>query len=155
MDWIEVCTAPFSVAVEYASLQAANSADGACALFVGSVRDFNAGNDVEALTLEHYPGMTEKSLQHIVIDARKRWPLGRVKLIHRVGRMQVNDEIVFVGVTSAHRKAAFSACQYIMDRLKTEAPLWKQERVRLANGNSEEHWVKARDSDTRELEKWA
>ncbi|UHQ56536.1 molybdopterin synthase catalytic subunit MoaE [Microbulbifer sp. YPW16] len=154
MDRIDVREAPLDVAAEYAAVQQANTADGACAMFVGSVRDFNAGSAVGGLALEHYPGMTEKSLRAIVADARGRWPLGRVNLVHRVGPMQVNDEIVFVGVTSPHRQAAFAACQYIMDRLKTEAPFWKRETVRRACGAEEERWVEARASDQAELEKW-
>ncbi|GMG87721.1 molybdopterin synthase catalytic subunit MoaE [Biformimicrobium ophioploci] len=154
-DRIIVCETPFDVAAEYAALQRGACADGACAMFVGSVRDFNAGNGVTQLALEHYPGMTEKSLAGIIADARARWGLGRVHVIHRVGAMQVNEEIVFVGVTSPHRQAAFAACQYIMDRLKTEAPFWKRETVHAEDGASEERWVDARASDTAELEKWA
>lgn len=150
MDFIDLRTAPFAVADEYAALRANNRSDGASALFVGSVRDFNAGVGVSGLALEHYPGMTEKSLQRIVSDARTRWELGRVRLLHRVGAMAVEEDIVFVGVTSPHRQAAFAACQYIMDRLKTEAPFWK-----LESGETGDTWVAARDSDLRELEKWA
>ncbi|MFA0813226.1 molybdopterin synthase catalytic subunit MoaE [Microbulbifer epialgicus] len=154
VDRIEVCETPLNVAAEYAALQG-NSGDGACALFVGSVRDFNAGRDVCGLNLEYYPGMTEKSLQGIARDARRRWPLGRVTIVHRVGPMQINDEIVFVGVTSPHRQAAFAACQYIMDRLKTEAPFWKREAVADQAGNAIERWVEARASDVAEMEKWS
>lgn len=154
MDRIDVREATLDVAAEYAALQRSNTADGACAMFVGSVRDFNDGSAVGGLALEHYPGMTEKSLQGIIADARGRWPLGRVNLVHRVGPMRVNEEIVFVGVTSPHRQAAFAACQYIMDRLKTEAPFWKRETVRLADGGKQERWVEARASDRAELEKW-
>ncbi|MCO1334563.1 molybdopterin synthase catalytic subunit MoaE [Microbulbifer sp. OS29] len=154
VDRIEVCEEPLNVAAEYTALQG-NSGDGACALFVGSVRDFNAGSDVCGLALEHYPGMTEKSLQRITRDARDRWSLGRVTIVHRVGPMQINDEIVFVGVTSPHRQAAFAACQYIMDRLKTEAPFWKREAVADQTGSAAERWVEARDSDAAELEKWS
>ena len=154
-DRIQVCDNSFDTVAEYRALQGGNDADGACAMFVGSVRDFNEGSDVCGLTLEHYPGMTEKSLRAIVADARARWPLGRATVMHRVGDMQVNDEIVFVGVTSPHRQAAFAACQYIMDRLKTEAPFWKRESCLSETGDSEERWVEARASDTAELEKWA
>ncbi|WP_444920691.1 molybdopterin synthase catalytic subunit MoaE [Microbulbifer sp. CnH-101-G] len=154
VDRIEVCETPLEVAAEYTALQG-NSGDGACALFVGSVRDFNAGSDVCGLALEHYPGMTEKSLQRIINDARDRWSLGRVTIVHRVGPMQINDEIVFVGVTSPHRQAAFAACQYIMDRLKTEAPFWKREAVADESGKPSERWVEARASDAAEMEKWS
>ncbi|GAA5523663.1 molybdopterin synthase catalytic subunit [Microbulbifer aestuariivivens] len=150
MDTIEVRTAAISVTDEFQALREGNRSDGATAMFVGSVRDFNAGAGVDGLTLEHYPGMTEKSLQRIVDSARARWDLGRVRVIHRVGAMQVEDSIVFVGVTCAHRQAAFSACQYLMDRLKTEAPFWK-----LESRETGKAWVAARDSDRLELQKWS
>ncbi len=150
MGFIDVRTAPFAVTKEFAALRAENRSDGACAMFVGSVRDFNAGAGVSRLALEHYPGMTGKSLRRIVGDARARWELGRVRPLHRVGPMAVEEDIVFVGVTSPHRQAAFPACQYIMDRLKTEAPFWK-----LESGEAGDTWVAARDSDRWELEKWA
>lgn len=149
MDFIEVRAAPIAVADEFAALRKANRSDGASAMFVGSVRDFNAGAGVSGLALEHYPGMTEKSLQRIVSDARARWELGRVRLLHRVGPMAVEEDIVFVGVTSPHRQAAFAACHYIIDRLKTEAPFWK-----LESGSAGDRWVAARHSDRLELEKW-
>ena len=154
MDRITVGEASIDVAAEYCGLQRGRTADGACAIFVGSVRDFNEGSEVGALTLEHYPGMTEKSLQEIVADARGRWTVGRVSLVHRVGPIPVNEEIVFIGVTSPHRQAAFAACNYIMDRLKTEAPFWKREKVLLASGAEEERWVEARASDREEVKKW-
>ncbi|MEW5250640.1 molybdopterin synthase catalytic subunit MoaE [Microbulbifer discodermiae] len=154
VDRIAVCETPLDVAGEYAALQG-SSGDGACALFVGNVRDFNAGRDVCGLALEHYPGMTEKSLQGIISDARSRWPLGRVTIVHRVGPMQINDEIVFVGVTSPHRQAAFAACQYIMDRLKTEATFWKHETISDQSGNTLQRWIEARASDAAEMEKWS
>ncbi|WKD50085.1 molybdopterin synthase catalytic subunit MoaE [Microbulbifer spongiae] len=154
VDRIAVCETPLDVAGEYAALQG-SSGDGACALFVGSVRDFNAGRDVCGLALEHYPGMTEKSLQGIIVDARSRWPLGRVAIVHRVGPMQINDEIVFIGVTSPHRQAAFAACQYMMDRLKTEAPFWKRETVSDQSGNTSQRWIEARASDAEEMDKWS
>ncbi|WP_295803079.1 molybdopterin synthase catalytic subunit MoaE [uncultured Microbulbifer sp.] len=149
MDFIEVRTESFAVAEEFAALRAHNRSDGACAMFVGSVRDFNAGAGVSGLALEHYPGMTQKNLQRIVADARSRWELGRVRLLHRVGPMAVEEDIVFVGVTSSHRQSAFAACHYIMDRLKTEAPFWK-----LESGDAGDTWVAARDSDRQALEKW-
>nr|WP_193166183.1 molybdopterin synthase catalytic subunit MoaE [Microbulbifer hainanensis] len=151
---ILVCSEAFDAATEYRALQGGACSDGACAIFVGSVRDFNDGNDIRGLALEHYPGMTEKSLDGIVADARARWPLGRVSLLHRVGSMQINDEIVFVGVTSPHRQAAFAACQYIMDRLKTEAPFWKRETIH-SDGVTKERWVEARDSDREAAGSWA
>ena len=109
---------PFSVGEEYPWL-AERDEDGAVVTFTGKVRNHNLGDSVNALTLEHYPGMTEKALAEIVDEARNRWPLGRVTVIHRIGELWPGDEIVFVGVTSAHRSSAFEAGQFIMDYLKT------------------------------------
>ncbi|BBU85434.1 molybdopterin guanine dinucleotide biosynthesis protein MoaE [Escherichia coli] len=111
---------PFSVGEEYPWL-AERDEDGAVVTFTGKVRNHNLGDSVKALTLEHYPGMTEKALAEIVDEARNRWPLGRVTVIHRIGELWPGDEIVFVGVTSAHRSSAFEAGQFIMDYLKTRA----------------------------------
>lgn len=106
-------------------------------------------SDRWALTLEHYPGMTEKALAEIVAKARSRWPLGRVTVIHRVGELWPGDEIVFVGVTSAHRSSAFDAGQFIMDYLKTRAPFWKREATPEGD-----RWVEARDSDQQLAKRW-
>nr|MBA2815120.1 Molybdopterin synthase catalytic subunit [Candidatus Pantoea persica] len=124
----QICVgaAPFSMADEYAWLSTSD-ADGAVVTFTGKVRNHNLGDSVAALTLEHYPGMTEKALQAIVDEARSRWPLQRVSVIHRIGELFPGDEIVFVGVTSAHRGSAFAAAEFIMDYLRTRAPLWKRE----------------------------
>lgn len=138
----------FSVAEEYALLSAGTDA-GAVVTFIGKVRDFNQGDDVTGLLLEHYPGMTEKSLEEIVVQARERWPLLKTRVIHRVGDLRLGDQIVFVGVTSAHRGAAFEACEFIMDFLKTRAPFWKKEQT----GN-ETRWVDARDTDTSAADRW-
>ncbi|MGF1875851.1 molybdopterin synthase catalytic subunit MoaE [Photobacterium frigidiphilum] len=138
----------FSVAEEYALLSAGTDA-GAVVTFIGKVRDFNQGDDVTGLLLEHYPGMTEKSLEEIVVQARERWPLLKTRVIHRVGDLGLGDQIVFVGVTSAHRGAAFEACEFIMDFLKTRAPFWKKEQT----GN-ETRWVDARDTDTSAADRW-
>ena len=116
----------FKVGDEYPWL-AERDEDGAVVTFTGKVRNHNLGDSVKALTLEHYPGMTEKSLAEIVEQARERWPLGRVTVIHRIGEMWPGEEIVFVGVTSAHRGSAFAAGEFIMDYLKTRAPFWKRE----------------------------
>ena len=123
--------------------------DGAVVTFTGKVRNHNLGDSVKALTLEHYPGMTEKSLAEIVEQARERWPLGRVTVIHRIGEMWPGEEIVFVGVTSAHRGSAFAAGEFIMDYLKTRAPFWKREATPEG-----ERWVDARDSDREAAERW-
>ncbi|MEZ8146820.1 molybdopterin synthase catalytic subunit [Enterovibrio norvegicus] len=138
----------FSVAEEYQWLND-NASDGAVVTFVGKVRDMNLGDNVTGLTLEHYPGMTEKSLEEICNDAKTRWPLGKVRVIHRVGALNLGDQIVFVGVSSAHRKAAFDACEFIMDFLKTRAPFWKKEKL-----VDDERWIEARDSDDEAANRW-
>ncbi len=115
----------FNVGDEY-QLLAEGTAAGAVVTFIGKVRDMNLGDDVTGLSLEHYPGMTEKSLNDIVAQAKERWPLLKVKVIHRVGDLELGDQIVFVGVSSAHRGAAFDSCEFIMDYLKTNAPFWKK-----------------------------
>ncbi|MGF1723321.1 molybdopterin synthase catalytic subunit MoaE [Photobacterium nomapromontoriensis] len=139
----------FSVADEYGLLAEGTDA-GAVVTFIGKVRDFNQGDSVTGLSLEHYPGMTEKSLAEIVEQAKARWPLLKVKVIHRVGDLDLGDQIVFVGVTSAHRGAAFQACEFIMDYLKTQAPFWKKEQT-----ESETRWVDARDTDTSAADRWS
>jgi molybdopterin synthase catalytic subunit len=139
----------FDLNDEYQQLRADNQTDGAVVTFVGLVRDFNDGSSVNGLFLEHYPGMTEKSLAQIVEQAKSRWPLGRVRVIHRVGQLELADQIVFVGVTSKHRQAAFSACEFIMDYLKTKAPFWKIETTQ-----SGERWIEAKLSDTDKASKW-
>ncbi|ACY85179.1 molybdopterin synthase catalytic subunit MoaE [Edwardsiella piscicida] len=145
---IVVSAAPFSVAEQYQWL-AQRDEDGAVVTFSGKVRNHNLGDDVSALTLEHYPGMTEKALAEIVTLARGRWPLGRVAVYHRVGPMFPGEEIVFVGVTSAHRGMAFAAAEFIMDYLKTRAPFWKRE-----TSEGTDRWVDARDSDRQAAERW-
>ncbi|YCI80538.1 molybdopterin synthase catalytic subunit MoaE [Enterobacteriaceae bacterium] len=140
--------APLSVGDEYAWLAACEE-DGAVVTFTGKVRNHNLGDNVTALTLEHYPGMTEKALAEIVAEARARWPLTRVTLIHRVGELKSGEEIVFVGVTGAHRSAAFEAAEFMMDYLKTRAPFWKREAT--PDGD---RWVDARDSDQQAAKRW-
>lgn len=146
---IKVQCEPFDVGSVYQKLAKNNPAGGAVVFFVGQVRDFNQNQSIKALTLEHYPAMTEKALKGIVLDAEQRWPLEEVVLIHRVGRLQLGEEIVFVGVCSAHRQAAFAAAQFIMDKLKTEAPFWKKEQT-----ESGQHWVDARQSDIKAADSW-
>ncbi|WP_130834469.1 molybdopterin synthase catalytic subunit MoaE [[Erwinia] mediterraneensis] len=145
---IRVGSAPFSMAEEYQWLAACDD-DGAVVTFTGKVRNHNLGDSVAALTLEHYPGMTEKALQEIVTQARQRWPLQRVTVIHRVGELFPGDEIVLVGVSGAHRGAAFAAAEFMMDYLKTRAPFWKREAT--AGGD---RWVDARDSDHQAASRW-
>lgn len=122
---------------------------GAVVNFLGYVRDFNERPDVVALTLEHYPGMTEQSLHEIAESAQARWPLQAITIIHRIGRLTPGDPIVLVAVASAHRQAAFDACNFVMDYLKTQAPFWKKEHSR-----SGEYWVAARHSDSDAVRRW-
>ncbi|MCW8832404.1 MAG: molybdopterin synthase catalytic subunit MoaE [Colwellia sp.] len=146
---ISIQTADFSLADEVALLEQDNAIDGAVVTFTGRVRNKNEGKDVTSLTLEHYPGMTEKSLAKIICQAKERWRLGRVKVIHRVGELFIGDQIVFVGVTSKHRQDAFAANEFIMDYLKVQAPFWKKE-----NTNQGEHWLDAKSSDEHKAAKW-
>lgn len=140
--------APFNMAEEYQWLSACDE-DGAVVTFTGKVRNHNLGEHVSALTLEHYPGMTEKALAEIVEQARARWPLERVSVIHRIGELFPGDEIVFVGVSAAHRGAAFASAEFIMDYLKTRAPFWKREATPEGD-----RWVEARDSDQQAAGRW-
>lgn len=146
---IRVQTEDFDLSAEVAALRAGQAQVGAVVAFVGTVRDMNEGAGVSLLELEHYPGMTEKALEDIVAQARARWPLFDVTVIHRVGPLQPLDQIVLVAVTSAHRGDAFGACEFIMDYLKTEAPFWKKEQTPEGA-----RWVDARASDDRALAKW-
>jgi molybdopterin synthase catalytic subunit len=139
----------FDAGVEIARLRANNPKIGAVASFIGIVRDLNEGAAVGSITLEHYPGMTEKSLASIAEQAKVRWTLDDVLIVHRVGTLAPADQIVLVVTTSSHRGDAFSACQFVMDYLKTDAPFWKKEAT--ADGM---RWVDARDSDARAREKW-
>jgi len=139
----------FDVGREVAHLRAENPGVGAVASFIGVVRDLNEGAGVATMTLEHYPGMTEKALEDIVAQARARWDLIDVLVIHRVGELKPTDQIVLVAVTSAHRGEAFAACEFVMDYLKTEAPFWKKETTPAGA-----RWVEARDSDDAARERW-
>jgi molybdopterin synthase catalytic subunit len=142
---VSVREADFDIGAEIAALTAGGVDAGAVASFVGLVR----GGAIEAMTLEHYPAMTEKALNEIVAEARRRWELLGVRVIHRVGRLLPGDRIVLVVVTSTHRQAAFAACEFIMDYLKTQAPFWKCEET--ATGS---HWVDARESDDEARRRW-
>lgn len=139
----------FDVGAELAALTAGDARVGAVASFVGLVRDRNDGDQVAGMTLEHYPGMTEKALEQIVADAKSRWALYDVLVIHRVGPLKPTDRIVFVATTSAHRGEAFAACEFVMDYLKTQAPFWKHEET--PNGA---RWVDARETDDQALKRW-
>lgn len=122
---------------------------GATVIFVGKVRDLNLGDDVSSLYLEHYPAMTEKALHEIVEEAKQRWDIQRISVIHRVGLLHTGDEIVLVGVSSAHRGDAYHANEFIMDYLKSKAPFWKKEQT-----NKGDRWIEARNSDKEALDKW-
>jgi molybdopterin synthase catalytic subunit len=146
---VRVQHALFDPGVETNSMHDACAGVGAVACFVGYMRDFNDGHTVSAMFLEHYPGMTERALEAIAEEARLRWPLLKVSILHRVGALEPGEPIVFVGVASAHRQAAFEACEFVMDYLKTRAPLWKKERTAAGS-----RWVDGRASDQQALERW-
>lgn len=146
---ISVQEKDFDVGEEYRQLQSDNTRIGGIAVFTGQVRDL-VDNPLEFMRLEHYPGMTEKSLQQTAEQATERWPVMDVCIIHRIGDLAPGEQIVFVGVSSAHRDAAFAACEFIMDILKTSAPFWKKEQhVNGASG-----WVDAKEKDQQRAESW-
>jgi molybdopterin synthase catalytic subunit len=146
---VRVQSEDFDLGAEIAAFRAGNAKVGAVAAFVGLVRDINEGDNVSEMTLEHYPGMTEKSLEAIIGEARSRWDLIDALVIHRIGPMRPTDQIVLVAVSSAHRGEAFAACEFIMDYLKTRAPFWKKEQT--PEGAK---WVDARESDDTAAERW-
>jgi molybdopterin synthase catalytic subunit len=146
---VRIQEADFDVGAEIAALRKGDARVGAVAVFVGTVRDVNEGDGVAAMTLEHYPGMTEKALQAIVDEAKRRFDVYAMRVVHRVGELAPSDQIVLVAVTSAHRGEAFDACRFVMDYLKTRAPFWKKERT--AQGT---RWVEARASDDVAAERW-
>ena len=140
----------FDVGAEIARMRLARPDIGAVAAFVGQVRDINDGAAVRGMTLEHYPGMTEKALEDIVAQAKSRWNIHDALVIHRIGALQPLDQIVLVVVSGAHRGEAFAACEFIMDYLKTDAPFWKKEQT-----GEGERWVEARDSDDAAKLRWS
>jgi molybdopterin synthase catalytic subunit len=144
---IRVQEADFDPGRELEALREAQT--GAVVSFVGIARDLSDGFDVEHITLEHYPGMTERALHDIAAQALRRWEVRRICIIHRHGTLQPRDRIVWVGVSSTHRDAAFDACRFVIDFLKTDAPFWKRE-----SGRAGARWVQAKDSDERALERW-
>jgi len=146
---VRVQTGDFDAGREIASLRAGDRGVGAIAVFVGNVRDRNDDADVGRLTLEHYPGMTEAALEDIVAQAKRRFDIHDVLVIHRVGALAPGDQIVLVAVTGSHRGAAFDACEFTMDYLKTRAPFWKKERSKDG-----ERWVEARASDDEAAARW-
>lgn len=146
---VRVQEADFDLGAELLALRAADARVGALASFLGLVRDMNDGASVAEMTLEHYPGMTEKALEAIVAEAKGRWDIYDALVIHRVGPLKPCDQIVLVAVTSAHRGEAFAACEFIMDYLKTRAPFWKREATPEGA-----RWVDARDADDSAAERW-
>ena len=146
---VSVQTEDFDAGLEISRLRNARKDTGAVVSFIGLVRDLNEGDQVSQLTLEHYPGMTEKALEAIVSQAQSRWAIFDAIVIHRVGTLQATEQIVLVAVSSAHRSEAFKACEFIMDYLKTEAPFWKKERMQ-----SGELWLDAKNSDDEARERW-
>jgi molybdopterin synthase catalytic subunit len=146
---VRVQTEDFDTGAEIARMRLARPDTGAVAAFIGQVRDFNAGTDVACMTLEHYPGMTEKALGRIVGEATARWDVHDALVIHRFGELRPLDQIVLVLVSGAHRGEAFAACEYIMDCLKTEAPFWKKEQT-----GSGERWVEASAGDDAARLRW-
>ncbi len=149
MNKIIVQENDFDLTTEVALARADDNDIGAVVSFVGTVRDLEHSS-IQSMILEHYPGMTEKALNTIAEQAKNRWPLGNTTIIHRVGELSINDQIVLVITTSKHRKAAFEACEFIMDYLKTQAPFWKKEQ-----SVERSQWVEAKDSDIDQMDKWA
>ncbi len=149
MSEVSIQYADFDAGAEMAQLRISSRSIGAVASFVGVVSDISENSDVTSLALEHYPGMTEKTIADIIAQAKQRWPLLAVRVIHRIGELRTTDQIVFVGVASRHRGAAFSACEFIMDFLKTQAPFWKKEM-----SNAGTRWVDARRSDEDAAARW-
>ncbi|QWT46493.1 molybdopterin synthase catalytic subunit MoaE [Azospira inquinata] len=148
---ISVQTEDFDLGQEVTDLRGDDPGIGAVASFVGLVRDMNQGQtDIGEMFLEHYPGMTEKALADIEVQARARWDLRGVRVVHRVGRLAPKDQIVLVAVAAVHRGDAFQACEFIMDYLKTQAPFWKREQTRDGA-----RWVEAKADDEAAAQRWA
>jgi len=146
---IRIQEADFDLSTEITNLRKGDLQVGAVVSFLGTVRDLNEGSEVHSMTLEHYPGMTEKALEAIVSQAKARWDIRDTLIIHRVGSLKPEDQIVLVAVTSAHRAEAFAACEFMMDYLKTAAPFWKKEET--TDGG---RWVDARVADDAAMARW-
>ncbi len=146
---IKVQTEPFDPGAELRHLTTGRRDIGGTAMFVGTVRELSHGRGVSAMTLEHYPGMTELALTEIEAEAQKRWPLSASLIIHRYGRLEPGEDIVLVIAASAHRDAAFDACRFLIDWLKTKAPFWK-----LEEGTTGTQWVEAQESDEAAAARW-
>ena len=151
MIQVRVHEADFDVGAEISQLRKAEQNIGAVVSFVGQVRDMNEGDSISQMTLEHYPGMTEKALEAIATQAKQRWDIVDVLIIHRIGQLKPQDQIVLVAVSSAHRGEAFKACEFVMDFLKTEAPFWKKEVMT----SGESRWVEAKHTDDDAKERWS
>ena len=147
---VSIQTQDFDLSAEIAALRMGDARVGAVCSFVGTVRDRNEGDSVSSMELEHYPGMTEKSIEAIIDKATERFGIFGAKVIHRIGLLQPMEQIVLVAVTSAHRGKSFEVCEYIMDYLKSEAPFWKKEQTEQGA-----RWVDARVSDEQALKRWA
>ena len=146
---VSVQQADFDLSAEVATLRAGDGGVGAVVAFVGTVRDRGNGQAINAMELEHYPGMTEAAIEAMIDEAFRRFELRTVRVVHRVGRLEAQDQIVLVAVSSAHRGQAFQGCEFLMDYLKTQAPFWKKEHT--AEGA---HWVDARVADDESLARW-
>ena len=146
---VSIQTQDFDVSQELAALRAGDARVGAVCSFLGTVRERNDGSSVASMELEHYPGMTEKSISAMMDEAKKRFDIFAARVIHRVGLLHPEDQIVFVAVTSAHRGESFKACEFLMDYLKTQAPFWKKEVTPEGA-----RWVDARVSDDQALARW-
>ena len=146
---IRIQEADFDLSTELTNLRKGDLQVGAVVSFLGTVRDMNEGSQVKGMTLEHYPGMTEKALQAMIDQAKSRWDIRNTLVIHRIGPLTPEDQIVLVAVTSAHRGEAFAACEFIMDYLKTAAPFWKKEETPEGA-----RWVDARVTDEAAMARW-
>ena len=146
---VRVQVEDFDAGLEINAMRSSHTHIGALAAFVGQVRDLNESDQVSELVLEHYPGMTEKSLQAIIEQAKERWEVIDALIVHRVGKLKPLDQIVLVLVASSHRKEAFAACEFMMDYLKTEAPFWKKEQTPAGS-----RWVEAKTSDDEAKKRW-
>ena len=146
---VRIQAADFDAGAEIAALRRGDPKVGAVASFIGVCRDANDGSSVSQMTLEHYPGMTEKAIEKIITEAKQRWNVADALVIHRVGTLKPTDQIVLVVVTGAHRGEAFAACEFIMDYLKTQAPFWKKEQTPQGT-----RWVEARTSDDEAAQRW-
>jgi molybdopterin synthase catalytic subunit len=146
---VSIQTQDFDLSAEVARLRANQKGVGAVCTFIGTVRDRNDGQSISTMELEHYPGMTEKSIEAMIDEAHQRFDIFGARVIHRVGLLQPLDQIVLVAVTSAHRGESFQACEFLMDYLKTQAPFWKKEQTPEGA-----RWVDARVSDDAALAKW-